>query len=149
MFLLFHAAAAAPGNHSTFLPGLRVGEMCQGRWVPCRAWLPQELPTKDAPWAEVSFPVPPRHEECLGLCAQCREERLLCALTSGKPLGCLVFSSCPVWLGTIPLHIPCIAFSLCASAGGHSCAQPGVGSHPAAQEKCSPTALPPWVFFFH
>lgn len=27
--------------------------------------------------------------------------------------------------------------------------QPGAGSHPAAQEKSSPTVMPPWVFFFH
>lgn len=46
---------------------------------PCRAWLPQESHAKDASLAELSFPLPLRHEECLGfVCPAQGREAALC-----------------------------------------------------------------------
>lgn len=71
----------------------------------------------------------------------------------GKPLGCLVFSSCPVWLGSTllayPMHgfqLPCLCRGTLVAQLAHG--QPAVGSHPEKQEENSPTVLPPWVFIF-
>lgn len=66
----------------------------------------------------------------------------LCLDSRVSLLGAWCFSAALSGLALFSLHIPCIALSCRAPAEGHSCAQlahgqPGVGSHPATQEKNS------------
>lgn len=65
----------------------------------------------------------------------------------------MVIFSCPVLLGTVlayPMHNFRLPFLCRGTLAQLACGRPGAGPPPAAREKKSrPTAMPPWVSFFH